>query len=172
MRKFLFLFLTVLSLIGYSQNTRFGIRSIEHSNGVSTTLSNYYEFGFNLGLGITAEYDHHLFVLSSTIGGEVKFWSSALNQFYNLNIMYGREFLPNNWLVLEVFVGIGFVNFSKENIDTDWMCETNRAINLPVSLNTLFVTGKVFRMGINTNINLNSFEILYSTNLIFQFRFR
>ncbi len=162
----------ILSFNSYSQDTRFGIRSIEQNNGISTTFSNYYEFGLNLGLGITAEYEHHLFAFRSNIGGEVEFLSSAVNQFNNFNFMYGREFLINNWLVLEGFVGVGYINFSKENLDTNWIRENNKALNVPLSLKVLFVNGKVFGMGINPNINLNSFQVLYSTNLTFQFKFK
>ena len=172
MRKYLFLFITTLSFIGNSQDARFGIRSIEQSNGVSTTLSNYYEFGYNLGFDVTSVYDQHLFAARFNFGGEFHIWSYEVNQYYNLNLMYGREFPINNWLVAEGFIGVGYINFRKENQDTDWTTQKNQALNLPVSLKILFLNGKVFRMGVNTNINLNSFEVLYATNLIFQFRFR
>lgn len=172
MRKYLFLLLIALSFNGYGQDTRFGIRSIEQNNGVSTAFSNYYEFGLDLGLGITAKYDQHLFALRFNTGGEVAFLSSAVNQYYTINFMYGRELSLNNWLVLEGFAGIGYVNFNKENIDTNWMRETSQALNLPIGLNVLFVTGDVFSMGVNPNININSFKMFYAANLIFQFRFR
>ena len=172
MRKYLFLFITTLSFIGNSQDARFGIRSIEQSNGVSTTLSNYYEFGYNLGFDISAAYDRHLLALRANIGGEVDILSSALNQYFNLSFIYGREFAINDWLVLEGFTGIGYVNFSKENVDTNWLREEHRALNFPVAFKTLFLNGKVFSMGLNTAIDFNLFQVLYTTNLTFQFKFR
>ncbi len=172
MKNNLFLFLLLVSFNSQSQKGKFGIRSIEQNNGVSTTFSNYYEFGLNLGLDITASYDHHLFELRFNIGGEFEFLSNAVNQYNNLNFMYGREFLVTNWLVIDGFAGVGYVNFNKENSDTNWIRQTNRNLNLPIILKFLFVNGKVFNMGLNTNINLNSFKVLYSTNLILQFKFR
>ncbi len=172
MRMHFFLFITIIGVYGYSQESRFGIRSIEQNNGLSTTFSSYYDFGYNLGFDISAAYDPHLFMLRANIGGEVEILSLALNQYYNLNFMYGREYTINDWLVLEGFIGVGYVNFSKENIDTNWLRVENQAVNVPITLKVLFVNSKVFSMGLNTTIDLNSFQILYATNLVFQFKFR
>ncbi len=173
MRNYLFFLITILSFNSYGQDTGFGIRSIEQNMGASTTFSNYYDFGMNFGLDISANYNKHLYALRFDIGvAEIGFWPSGTNQYFNFNFMYGRKFSINSWLKLEWYAGAGYLIFGKENEDTDWIYQTNKEVNLPISLKFFFLTGKIFNMGLNPNININSFQILYTTNLTLQFRFR
>ncbi|MBT8232336.1 MAG: hypothetical protein HKO66_05815 [Saprospiraceae bacterium] len=88
-----------------------------------------------------------------------------IKEILEFNFTYGKEVYLNNFIVAEGHIGVGYTSHKASNT------ETHSAVGIPIRLKLYVKFGKHFSMGVNPNININTFERVLSGHLIFQHHF-
>ncbi len=92
------------------------------------------------------------------------------DNYYSYNLMYGREFLVENRIGIDVFAGVGFFKFQtydsgrRENV-------TKNTVGIPVQSRIRFRNGKIFNVGLQVHFNVNSASSIFAIGPFFQWNF-
>ena len=163
-------------LMGYghcvAQEYKLSLHSLSLAPGISFSPSNKYDIGPNVSMDVATMFRKHILSLYLSAGGEVHvFLDDRVNDYHEVNVAYGREYNLAKWLLLESHVGLGYINYVQVNLETDFNRNTHRSLGIPFRFKFFFKEGNHFNMGINLNVNINSFATMYSSNLLFQYKF-
>jgi hypothetical protein len=163
----LFLFLINFTFT-FSQD-KFKIKSIEY--GVGTyKISNRNSYAvISAAIDLTAIYNSNLFSLSNNIGfgfGKNENSNTDFEGFYEVDLLYGREFELSESIRLETHTGLGFIS---QNNSTD--SDEKQSLAFPIKLKFLYYTGQHFALGLNPNASFNKTNAIYSLNFLFHINF-
>jgi len=126
--------------------------------------------GAVLHLDLTLSKNKHLFSVMSGIGVETPFLIDNLfnitpsdtDDFFQLNLAYGREFKLSEILFWELHAGLGYFL-----LDNSINGQSN-TIGFPISTKLRIMTGKRFSLGLLLQTNLNTEKVIYTGGLILQ----
>lgn len=165
------LVLLFITSVAFSQKTdKIKVNYLSFGIGVYTQ-QHFKNKGITSNIDLSFSYKKNMIILYTALGivGNDKpniFIFDSFNSFYELDILYGKEFEITDWLKTEGQIGIG--TFRQNNSIDE---ESKTTIGFPFRAKLLFYPTKKFAVGFNPNCNINSANIIFSYNLIFQFKF-
>ena len=168
MKKIILFLLLIIFSSSFSQD-RFKIKSLEYGFGTYKISNRDSRFVLNGSLDFTASYKSNLLSLSNNIGlgfGKNESGNNDLEGFYEIDILYGREFELSKRIRIETYTGLGFIS---QNNTTDK--NEKQSLALPIKLKFLYYTGKKFAVGLNPNVSFNKVNAIYSLNFILHLNF-
>ena len=152
----------------FSQD-KFRIKSIEYGFG-TYKISNRNSYAvISASFDLTTIYNSNLFSLSNNIGlgfGKNENSNTDLEGYYEVDLLYGREFELSKRIRLEAHTGLGFIT---QNNTTD--SDEKQSLALPIKLKFLYYTSKRFAIGLNPNVSFNKVNAIYSLNFVFHLNF-
>jgi len=123
-----------------------------------------------LSLDISTIYvDKHIYSLNFNVGSESRIFG-ANEEFYELNLTYGRKVALAPKLFLEGHLGIGLFAY-EDNVDSPVFNFPDATIGFPVRAKLLYSLSEHFSLGINPNANFNSITNAYSGHFVLQYTF-
>jgi hypothetical protein len=168
MRKIILFLLLMISVTAFSQD-KFKFKSIEYGIGTYKISNRNSVFVLNGALDVTTAYKSNLFTLSNVIGfgfGKNEDSNTDLEGYYEVDLLYGREFKLSDKFYLETHTGIGFIS---QNNTTN--SDEKQSWAMPVKLKFLYYTGKKFAVGLNPNVSFNKVNAIYSLNFLLHLNF-
>jgi hypothetical protein len=152
--------------ISFAQNTKNGFRFHSIALGFGS-FSAQKGGGIGATINVTTCLNKNLFSIEYSGGQELNlFGAEQIFGFDVIDLVYGRELKVFNWLAFEGFAGLGYCSIHGNEYDV-----TGKSIAIPLILNTKFYYGKHFGMGFNTNYSINKINNIFTTNLIFHYKF-
>lgn len=140
--------------------------------GFSFKKNNYEGGGATFFADVTTSIDKNLIAVSYLAGSDIGILGNSEYKFDEISLSYGREWKAANWLHFEGFAGIGRYHQQSDYFDEDIQnVPSESSVSFPLKVNTKFYFTKKFGMGFNTNYSINSVNNVFSTNLIFHYRF-
>lgn len=168
MRKtILFLFLIAFTTV-FSQD-KFKFKSMDYGFGTYKISNRNSVFVLNASLDVTTSYQSNLFTLSNVVGfgfGQNEDSNTDLEGYYEVDLLYGREFKLANKFYLETHTGIGFISQNNTTISDE-----KQSWAIPVKAKFLYYTGKRFAIGLNPNVSFNKVNAIYSLNFLLHLNF-
>ena len=155
----------ILSVNAQDDNKGIEFHSISFSlNGyLAEGLDSEYDndqYGIGLNFDIAMNKGLHIFKLYGSIGGEADILGG--DYFREYNLMYGRELNIKEWFEIDFFAGIGFFKY---NYDTS--SPNKFVVGFPLQSKIRFNTGRIFSLGIQLHININSTTTMFYQSGIF-----
>ena len=168
MKKVILCVMLINFSFAFSQD-KFRIKSIEYGFGTYKISNRNSVFVLNGSFDVCASYKANLFSLSNTIGygfGKNENSNTDLEGYYEVDLLYGREFELSKRIRMEAHTGLGFIT---QNNTTD--SDEKQSLAFPIKLKFLFYTGKKFAIGLNPNVSFNKVNAIYSLNFVFHLNF-
>ncbi|QCX38095.1 hypothetical protein FF125_06505 [Aureibaculum algae] len=162
-----------LSLLSQNNGESFHLNSMAISPGI------YFDNSTS-GLVINGElsfaYKSNLFTFSATTGSEVNFFDNHDN-FYSLNLLYGREFSMGRKFIIDAHAGIGYFSFKStryhwEGDESILIDSPRNTIGLPVSARVRYKFNDLISLGLKFEENFNSVNSVFNTGIIVQWNFK
>jgi len=128
--------------------------------------------GLSIKLDLAIKKERHIFKLQGSFGldfATISQGSSKPENFYELNLLYGREISINNWLYYDVFGGVGLFIATEYN-DQSFKTQSS-TVGIPIQNRLRFQTKSKFGAGLQFQINLNSLKTIYSPGFFIQLKF-
>lgn len=126
-------------------------------------------------LDVAVSLKEHIFRLSSMAASEVDVcvWGPCLNdEIYSFDVMYGREFLKDSRLAIDLFAGVGCFNLKTQNHEPSQSGYlTKNTIGFPVQVRLRFREGKKFNLGLQLHGNINAESSMIAIGPFFQWTF-
>lgn len=133
-----------------------------YSNASTGGPSFYFDVGLNM--------DAHIFKTAFLNGSELSFFGGRRESFYEIDLMYGREFINEKVVKLDGFIGLGYFEYKyidrSKDRNQDYITETN--ITLPIQTSLRFQTGRSFSLGLQFHASLNTTNSIFNTSIILQ----
>ncbi|MDX5586645.1 MAG: hypothetical protein QNK20_17290, partial [Aureibaculum sp.] len=164
--------------IGYSQEPNLKLKY--HSFSL-TPLSIYFDddsggFSFNADLGFKK--GKHIIKLFGLVASEFSIFDSKTEEFYEFDVLYGRELLAENWLYFDFFGGLGYF---KRTVTTDsvssgllsyseYKYDREYTIGFHLQTKIRFQTGRRFSLGIQFYSNINKINPIYGSGIFLQWK--
>lgn len=176
MRKYIFVVLIATGslLWGQEETSEKGLQY--HS--ISFNLPPFSVYGGNgtggiqIGADLTLAYKKHLFTFMMATGSEFAILGSSDN-YGQLNLMYGREFLLSRTVFFELHGGAGYFNFRSVDVDPNRSGqETAQTIGFPVMGKLRIHTGPRFSLGLLVGVNYNSAVTVWNAGIVLQWNKR
>ncbi len=131
--------------------------------------------GFMGNLDLAASIKEHIFKLSTMAASEVDIcvWGPCLNdEIYSFDVMYGREFLKDRKLAIDLFAGVGYFNLKTQNREANQSGYiSKKTIGFPVQARLRLREGKEFNLGLQLHGNINAESSLVAIGPFFQWTF-
>lgn len=169
MKKLSIVLLLAANFLVFAQESKLHFRSFSIGHGASTTFSEKFDSGLNLGIDVSFARKKDIFGLNLNSGGFFNFFGET-NSYTEINFDYGRELRLTRWLAIEGHAGLGYIKFTRLDINYFW--RNHHLIGVPLRSKVLFYCNERFALGVGAYLNLNSFVTLYSGNLVFQWKFK
>lgn len=173
MKKFMLIFLFPLMLWGQDdvphQNLRFQHLSLIIGGGPVEDSFNTVNFGLEAGFSL----EKHLFKASFLSGGPTRtFWDTEpYGNFVQVNLLYGREFAIQSWLLVDAHAGAGYFSFGAQNPNGSGDTVQNNTIGFPLEGSLKIPLWKWVRLGFRVHHNFNSIRNVTSFGGLLEFRF-
>lgn len=168
MKKIFLVLFLINSILVISQDN-FRIKSITYGIGTYKISNRNSVFVAHSSFDITAAYKSHLMSLSNNVGfgfGKNENSNIDLEGFFEVDLLYGREFELSDRFRLETHTGLGFIT---QNNSTD--SDEKQSLAVPIKLKFLYYLGKRFAIGLNPNVSFNKVNAIYSLNFVFHLNF-
>jgi hypothetical protein len=168
MRKIV-VFLFILYFTNSFSQDNFRIKSIEYGVGTYKISNRNSVFVIHSSFDITAAYKSHLLSLSNNIGlgfGKNENSNTDFEGFYEVDLLYGREFMLSDKIRLETHTGLGFITQNNSTVSDE-----KQSLAIPIKLKLLYCVGRNFALGLNPNVSLNKTNAIYSLNFVFHINF-
>ncbi|MEH6535235.1 MAG: hypothetical protein V7719_02495 [Psychroserpens sp.] len=182
------LFVAFMGIAAFSQNAE--RKNKLKFNSFSFTLPEFsIAKGLNIGLGVTLDasvsYNNHVFAFAYSVvdksSSDGWFEDSSSIRFVQSNFLYGREFRSSEHFFIDIYAGIGFLNYDKKEqifngtgflgLGSEKMDESASAIGFPVVMKFRYLFREHFSLGIRVAGNFNSVSNLASFGLLFQWNY-
>lgn len=184
-----FLFAMFMGITSFSQNSQRKNKLKFNSFSFvvpEVTIAKGLEFGLlGASLDASGSYNQHVFVFAysaaektSNDGLFTDFSSISFKQF---NFLYGREFRSTEQFFIDIYAGIGSLNYNKEEqiyngtgffcLGSEKMSESSSVIGFPVVMKFRYLFRERFSLGIKVTGNINSVANLASIGLLFQWNY-
>lgn len=164
-----FTLLTVFQTLAQEQITtnKFAFRSVSISPvGLYAGNNSGVAFMGDVSFG----YKANIFSLSLETGTEGNIIGRNEDH-YQINLLYGREFIIKPKLMLEVYGGLGYFhnNFYKQEFETyKWREINQNTIGVPIGGKIRYHLGSRFSMGLILQVNINNSQTLGNLGLLLQ----
>ena len=168
MKKIIFIICLVTISQLFSQD-KFKFKSIDYGIGTYKINNEQSAFVLSSALDVTASYKSNLITLSNTLGfgfGKDEKRYIDLEGFYEISVLFGREYIIAKHFTLETHAGLGFITQSNTTEQNE-----NQSYAIPVKVKLLYYTNDHFALGLNPNVSFNKLNTIYSLNLILHFKF-
>ncbi|CAL2056420.1 hypothetical protein [Tenacibaculum sp. 190524A05c] len=172
----LFSVLTISNVFSQDVDDKFRVHSL--SLGIGAPRSSKISLGLGANMDLAFSKGKHLFKFMAGGASELSFNlfgnKNIRDSFEEYSIMYGRAFEVKKWLSFDFFGGIGYANI-KYNLDTsngfDDEFKSIKTVGFPLQLRIRFITSRLFSIGMEQNVNVNSISTLSRTGGFIQFSF-
>ncbi|MBT8274217.1 MAG: hypothetical protein KJO77_10445 [Bacteroidia bacterium] len=163
-RKCSIVFIVIsISMLSYGQEEKSSTR-LEYEYFSITPVEVYYMKNIG-GVALTSTLgftiNEHLISLNASTGGEFVILGTS-STFYQVNLVYGREFKLSPVVHIDVHAGGGIFGFN------DHRELKLRRFGLPLIAKLRFKTGERFSLGLKFQANINSFKNLLATGIVLQ----
>jgi hypothetical protein len=168
MKKIVLLVLFFHFTFAFSQD-KFSIKSIESGVGTYKISNRNSVFVVNSTFDVIGSYKSNLFSFSNTIGlgfGENEESNTDLEAYYEVALLYGREFKLSNKFRLETHTGLGFITQNNTTISNE-----KQSLAIPIKTKLLYYIGKNFALGVNPNVSFNKTNAIYTLNFLLHINF-
>ena len=168
MRKLLLLFCLITFSQIFSQD-KLKFHSIEYCIGTYKINNQNALFLLNTTLDVTTSYKANLFTFSNTLGfgfGKNETNNTDLEGYYEVTVLYGREYILAEHFILETHTGLGFITQNNTTANNE-----NQSFAVPIKLKLLYYINKKFALGLNPNVSFNKLNTIYSLNFILHLKF-
>lgn len=152
----------------FSQD-KFKFKSIDYGIGTYKINNEHSALVLISAFDVTTSYKSNLLTLSNTIGfgfGKDEQSYIDLEGFYEITVLYGREFSIAKQFTLETHAGLGFITQNNTTVQNE-----NQSYAIPFKVKLLYYTNDHFALGFNPNVSFNKINTIYSLNLILHFKF-
>jgi hypothetical protein len=155
--------------MGQAQQKNLQLHAISFGVGYASTSKSLVQ-----GPGLTLDFatilaDKHIFSFNFDLGTESK--SSAKNEeFYELNLTYGRKTELGSNFLLEGHLGVGLFAYS-DAIDSFIFNIPENTIGFPVRIKLLYAFSDHFAVGVHPHANFNSIANAFAAHFLFQYHF-
>ena len=168
MRKIILYLFLFFFTVAFSQD-KLKFKSIEYGFGTYKISNRNSVFVLNGALDVTTAYKSNLFTISNTLGfgfGKNEDSNTDLEGYYEIDLLYGREFKVSDKFYLETHTGLGFISQNNTTISDE-----KQSWAIPVKVKCLYYTGKKFAFGLNPNVSFNKVNSIYSLNFLLHLNF-
>lgn len=176
-KALLFLFILFGILNVYSQDNEVPNTFAYHS--FSFSPAKVYSENKNTGLGFSGDVrfsiGNNLVGIGAEGGGEINILAHN-DSYYELNLLYGREFQIKKRFFIDVFSGVGYINLHTTETDSDPQSgyyreyeTTYKTIGVPVTIVTRLMLKNGFSLGLQFHVNLNKDKLLFGSGIHLQF---
>ena len=174
----LLLVLLLCSTVLFSQEDKLKLHSIsftpvgiyfdDSSSGVFISS----DIGFSRG--------KHIFKIFGLGASEVSILSGTTESFFELSLIYGREFRIEKWFYIDAYAGGGYFKYKlTKGVDSEGFFtyssyddSVNHTIGLHLQSRLRFQTGKYFSLGLQANTNINPQNSIYNLAVFLQWKFK
>ena len=181
------LFIAFMGIAAFSQNAE--KKNKLKFNSFSFTVPEAYILkGFKnvygLSLDASVSYNQHVFALAYSAANKSSndgwFQDSSSIRFEQFNFLYGREFRSSEHVFIDIYVGVGSLNYDKKEViyngtlfgfGFDEMNESYSVIGFPVVMKFRYLFREHFSLGIRVAGNFNSVSNLVAFGLLFQWNY-
>ncbi|AFL80046.1 hypothetical protein Aeqsu_0534 [Aequorivita sublithincola DSM 14238] len=176
-KALLFVFILFGILNVYSQDNEVPNTFAYHS--FSFSPAKVYSENKNTGLGFSGDVrfslGNNLVGIGAEGGGEINILDHN-DSYYELNLLYGREFQIKNRFFVDVFSGLGYFRLNTietisdrntgfyEEFEVDY-----KTIGVPVTVITRLMLKNGFSLGLQFHVNLNKDKFLFGSGIHLQF---
>jgi hypothetical protein len=98
--------------------------------------------------------------------GENEESNTDLEAYYEVALLYGREFKLSNKFRLETHTGLGFITQNNTTISNE-----KQSLAIPIKTKLLYYIGKNFALGVNPNVSFNKTNAIYTLNFLLHINF-
>ncbi len=174
MKKYIVIFfLFPFCLLGQNESNdskfKFQHLSLFVGGGTVEDSFNTRNFGLEAGFGL----NKHLFKASMiNAGPAVTFWDTEpYGNFFQVNLLYGREFTIQSWLLVDAHVGLGYFSFDAQPTNGSRFAVTEDTVGFPLEGTLKVPLWKWLRLGFRVHHNFNSIRNVNSFGGLLEFRF-
>ncbi len=174
MKRYIVLLFALLPVLSFGQEDQDQLTF--HSISLS---SNFYAgnstTGFMGNIDLAFRKKEHIFKINAMSAAEIDIcvWGPCYtDSYYSFDLMYGREFFKKQLLAVDLFAGVGYLNFQTSNPDPNNRGYlTKSTIGFPLQARFRFRDGKVFNLGLQIHGNINSAKSIIAFGPFFQWNF-
>tara|TARA_B100000809_G_scaffold266344_1_gene328614 strand:- start:3020 stop:3556 length:537 start_codon:yes stop_codon:yes gene_type:complete len=157
MRTLVFLISLVLcTSYSFSQDSSsLTFKSLTHAVGFYQLQKLDGRSGISVSFQATFQINNHLLASSVAVGygilNEEEILKNTIHTFFDINLLYGREFEIIDNVLIDVFSGIGYLKQTKLK-----NASQGSSLNIPVRAKLMFAASDRVRLGFLTQFNFNS----------------
>ena len=169
------IWILLLSLFCLSQLTaqqnNLRLHAISGGFGIASSSSETAGSGFGINLDFSLALQKNIFSFYFNSGWELT--NEILSEeFYELNLTYGRLWeLGDRWTI-EGHLGIGWFAYEVDAEPDLFFDFPDNDIGFPFRVKLIYRPSDRIGLGLNPNVNFNSIETAYSGNILIQYYFR
>ncbi len=154
-----------------AQDNKLKLHAVSIGVGIASSSSNTADGGLGLNMDFSTIINKH--IISFNFNSGVKLNSDGPDEdFYELNLTYGRKWFLVQNLILEGHLGIGYFAYDLDTGNIPFFINLpETTIGFPIRVKLIYYPLKSFGVGINPNVNFNSINNTYSANFIIQYNF-
>lgn len=94
------------------------------------------------------------------------------DEYQSYSLMYGREFLSDKGVGLDLFAGAGYFQYKTKNQEPyERGYKKENTIGFPIQGRVRFRNGKAFNLGVQLHANINSASSIFAIGPFFQWNF-
>ena len=154
-----------------AQEKKLKLHAISLGAGIASSSSDTAESGLGLNLDFSTIVNKHIIAFNFNSGVQLNS-DGPDEDFYELNLTYGRKWPLDKNISLEGHIGIGYFAY---DIDTGpipfFFNLPDTTVGFPLRIKLLYNPLDKFSIGINPNVNFNSIATTYTANFIIQYNF-
>lgn len=169
MKYLFFILLFLTSTLCLSQNSGFKFRSIDYGTGVYSLKNKNINYGINGNIEIATEINSHILSTNIVLGYAIskeKSLDNLFHFFFEMDVLYGREFRLSEKIFLETNIGPGYISQTEVFSNND-----HENLGLSTRIKLKFPITEELLIGLNPNLNLNNYNNIYSLQLFLQHKF-
>lgn len=152
-----------------SQKRKLQLHATSLGFGYTTTSEPKIE-GPAMNLEFSTIYNQkHVYSLHFNVGSQDQIFAGG-EEFYELNLLYGRAFQLGPKFMFEGHVGMGIFGY-EDGIDSPILDLPDPALGFPIRTKLLYRIADKFAIGINPNANFNSILNTYTGQIVLQYNF-
>lgn len=146
--------------------------NIDNSSRVVNNPEGHVGPAFNISTSFSI--NKNIFSIGLHTGVELVILGGKKNDFYALNLSYGRAWELVKWFAVETHVGVGL--YSSQELVFDELLESNyvrkEVLGIPIDVRFMFHPAKRFGIGVSPSVNFNAMNTTYTVNMVFQYKFK
>ena len=154
----------------HAQDNKLRLHAISGSVGIAGSSSDTAGSGFGFDIDLSTILKENLFSFYFNSGWNLNSGGPD-EEFYSLNLTYGRKWTISERWSLETHAGIGWFGYHIETGSLFFGDLPDNTVGFPLRLKLLHHLSDRFGIGLNPNINFNSVETAYSGHLVIQYHF-